>query len=106
MQDFVNLLLHSRQQAGFRYNTTTQRLTSYHQASFCSGSNLFLVATGTGTAAQDYHHIDIIFRQRHKLKISPLLSHLDQMTGYPAQIHMRITGTTILQCYLNFTTIL
>jgi hypothetical protein len=102
IQDFTKLLLYGHWELGFRHSPPVYRLTGCKQASFGSGSDLFLVAAGTGTAAQNHHYVNIIFTQRYQLKIPPLLSHLSQMTSYPAQVHTWIAGTAILQGYLNF----
>jgi hypothetical protein len=102
IEDFAELLLYGCRKLGFRHSPPVYRLAGCKQASFGSGSDLFLISAGTGTAAENDHHINIIFRQRNQLKITPLLSHLSQMTGYPAQVHAGIAGTAILQGYLNF----
>ena len=96
IQDFTELLLYGYRKLGFRHCPPVYRLTGCKQASFGSGSDLFLVAAGTGTAAQNDHHVDIIFRQGYNLEIPSFLSHLGQMTGYPAQVHAGIAGTAIL----------
>jgi hypothetical protein len=106
IQDFNKLLLYGHWKLGFRHSPPVYRFTGCKQASFGSGSDLFLVAAGTGTAAQNHYHIDIIFRQRYQLKTTPLFSHLRQMTGYPTQVHARIAGTAILQSYLSLATFL
>jgi hypothetical protein len=105
IQDFIKLLLYDRWQLGFRHSSPVYRLTGRKQVPLGPGSNLFLIAAGTWAAAQNDHHV-YIFRQRHQLKIPPLLSHLSQMTRYPAQVHAGIAGTAILQGYLNFATVL
>jgi hypothetical protein len=105
IQDFIKLLLDGHRKFTFRHGPPVYRLTCRKQASFGPSSNLFLIAAGTWAAAQNDHHVDI-FRQRHQLKIPPLLSHLSQMTRYPAQVHAGIAGTAILQGYLNFATVL
>jgi hypothetical protein len=106
IQDFTKLSLYGQWKLGFRHSPPVYRLTGCKQASFGSGFDLFFISAGTGTAAQNDHHVDITFRQRNQLKITPLLSHLSQITGYPAQVHAGITGTAILQGYLNLATFL
>jgi hypothetical protein len=101
IQDFTELLLYDHCKVGFRHSPSIYGLTGCKQASLGSGSDLFLIAAGTRAAAENDHYIDVTLRQRYKLKITPLLSHLSQMTGYPAQIHAGITGTAIFQGYLN-----
>jgi len=106
IQDFNKLLLYGHWKLGFRHSLPVYRLTGCKQASFGSGPDLFLVAAGTGAAAQNDHYVDIIFRQRYNLEIPSLLSHLSQMTSYPAQVHTGIAGTAILQGYLSLATVL
>ncbi len=105
-QDFIKFLLHYLWQFAFRHSLPVYRFTGCKQAAPGSGFNFFLVTAGAGAAAEDDHHVDIVIEQRHQLKIPPLLSHLSQMTGYPAQVDARIAGTAILQGYLSFATIL
>jgi len=104
--DFNELLLHNHWEFGFRHSPPVYRLTGCKQAAFGSVYDLFLIAAGTGTSAQNDYNVNISFRQRYQLKITPLLSHLSQMTGYPAQVHTWIAGAAILQGYLNLATVL
>jgi hypothetical protein len=106
IQDFNKLLLYCQWKLGFRHSLPVYRLTGCKQASFGSGSDLYLVAAGTRAAAENDHHVNIIFRQRYNLEIPSLLSHLSQMTSYPAQVHTWIAGATILQGYFNLATVL
>ena len=106
VQYFNQLPHYGQRELGFWHGPPVYRLAGGNQTSFSSGPDLFLVATGSGAAAQDDHHVDIIIGQGHQLKIPPLLSHLSQMPSYPAQVDTGIAGTAILQGYLKLTTFL